>query len=132
MELNRRRFQLSERELLLLIAVCALGAKLLYKLVPFADPFTRLPKLHGLSRAAVVERLGEPNSAYKFSMSSIPGELQVGLLNAYPRSNPENLNVEIEELRWQRGNYTTALWLHHVNGEWVVLDSCRWHKSVVF
>ncbi len=33
---------------------------------------------------------------------------------------------------WDDDGYWIALWLHQINGQWVVLDSCRWNKHVVF
>lgn len=65
-------------------------------------------------------------------MSEANSEFRIELRNTYPRSIPETLNVMIEELTWPDGDYSITLWLHLVDGQWVVLDSCRWHKDVRF
>ena len=104
----------------LAVAGCAPGAP------------TKLTSYHGQSRAQVVTELGQPQRDDKFPMSNAYGEFRIELQNTYPRSNPANANVEIEEMTWQDGNYWITLWLHQVNGQWVVLDSCRWHKDVRF
>jgi hypothetical protein len=43
-----------------------------------------------------------------------------------------NANVMIEESSWNDGDYWITLWFHQVNGQWLVLDSCRWQKDVRF
>ena len=92
----------------------------------------KLTAYHGQSRAQVVTKLGQPQRDEKFPMSRAYGEFRIELQNTYPLSNPANAAVEIEEMTWQDGNYWITLWLHQVNGQWVVLDSCRWHKDVQF
>jgi hypothetical protein len=92
----------------------------------------KLPSLHGQSRAQVVSKLGEPQRVDRFPMSQAVGEFRVKLQNTYPLSNPANAAIAIEEMTWPDGDYWITLWLHQVNGQWVVLDSCRWHKDLVF
>ena len=65
-------------------------------------------------------------------MSLAVGEMRVGLLNTYPTTDPVNANVMIEESWWHDGDFWITLWFHQVDGSWVVLDSCRWHKDVQF
>jgi hypothetical protein len=93
---------------------------------------TKLPQYHGLSHAQVIERLGKPKRDDQFAMSQAVGEFRVELLNTYPLSDPANADVQIQELTWEDGSYNITLWLHQVGDEWVVLNSCRWHKDVRF
>ena len=91
-----------------------------------------LPKYHGQTREAVESTLGTPTRTDKYPMSQAVGEMRVPLFNTYPASNPANANVMIEESWWKDGDYWITLWFHEVNGQWVVLDSCRWQKDVQF
>jgi hypothetical protein len=93
---------------------------------------TKLAKYHGWSRAQTVETLGEPQQDVTFPMSKASGEFRVELQNTYPLTNPANSTVQIEEMTWRDGDYWITLWLHKIDEQWVVLDSCRWHKDVQF
>lgn len=93
---------------------------------------TSLPHYHGQSRQAVKSRLGKPIRIDKYTMSQAVGEMRAPLFKTYPTSNPANANVLIEESSWKDGDYWITLWFHQVNGQWIVLDSCRWHKDVKF
>ncbi len=92
----------------------------------------KLPTYQGQSRAKVVGKLGKPQSDVKFAMSEAVGEFRIELQNTYPLTNPANAGIQIEEMTWKDGDFWITLWLHQVNGQWLVLDSCRWHKSVRF
>jgi hypothetical protein len=96
------------------------------------DPTGKLPAMHGQSREQVVSQLGRPQRADEFPMSRAIGEFRIELQNTYPLGNPTNADVRIEELTWRDGDHWITLWLHQVKGQWVVLESCRWHKDVVF
>lgn len=91
-----------------------------------------MSQYHGHTRDAVVRALGEPHSSDRFTMADVGDEMRIELRNTYPPSDPASASVPIEELRWQDGDYWIYLWLHEVNGQWVVLDSLRWHKDVRF
>lgn len=109
--------------LALVVAVCGCSTR---------DSVTSLPKYHGQTRRIVEASLGPPFTTDTFPVSQAVDEMRGPLLNTYPLSNPANANVMIEESHWKDGEYWIALWFHQVNGEWVVLDSCRWHKDVAF
>ena len=67
---------------------------------------TELPKYHGLSRAAVVGQLGQPDRDETFRMSDAgPSEFRIELQNTYPLSKPENAAVLIEEMTWKDGDH---------------------------
>jgi hypothetical protein len=96
-------------------------------------PVEKLPGLHGRSMGAVVAVLGEPARQSEFSMG--PGrltEFQIELYNTYPPNHPKTAGVRIKELHWDWPRYHVAVWMHLVNGEWIVLDTCRWQEGVVF
>lgn len=90
------------------------------------------PNFHGQSRSAVIQSLGKPVHDLTYPMSEAVVEFRIALQNTYPLSNPANRNVEIQELWWRDGDYWITLWFHQVDGEWVVLASCRWHKNIAF
>lgn len=93
---------------------------------------SKLPALHGQTRGQVFAKLGTPASDERFKRGTALGEFYGPLENTYPLSNSANANVEIEEMRWLDGDYWISLWLHQIGDSWVVFDSCRWHKGVVF
>lgn len=123
--MNCQSFALARLPLLAILLLVAAGCS-------HRDPVTSLPALHGQSRAQVITQLGQPTRTEKFPMSKAADEFRIELQNTYPLSQPGNANVEIEELTWQDGDYWITLWLHQLNGEWVVLDACRWHKDILF
>jgi hypothetical protein len=91
-----------------------------------------LPQHHGKSSAAILTELGPPATATTFTMAECVGELRVQLFNVYPLDRPGNAEVHIEERTWHDGSYRITLWLHKVQDEWRVLDSCRWHRDTHF
>ena len=85
-----------------------------------------------MTRAQVISKFGAPERDETFPMSDAVGEFRVELFNTYPPNKPANASVKIEEMWWKDGDYWITLWLHQKNGDWKVLDSCRWHKDVRF
>lgn len=97
------------------------------------DPVEKLNYLHGKPLEAVLASLGEPDRQLHFSMADSPdGEFRVELYNTYPPGNPKAAQARIKEFQWHRSRYHVAVWMHQVNGEWIVLDSCRWREGVDF
>jgi hypothetical protein len=93
---------------------------------------TSLPQYHGRTRQSVESVLGKPLQTDTFPMTQAANEMRSRLFNTYPLSNPANAKVIIQESQWDDGNYWITLWFHQVNGQWIVLDSCRWRKDVLF
>ncbi|MGC9367338.1 MAG: hypothetical protein ACP5FK_09920 [bacterium] len=93
---------------------------------------TKIFTLHGKTREEVIEELGEPKYSESYTVGEARGEFRVELYNTYPLTDSGNLDVPIQELWWEDGDYYITLWLHQVNGEWVVLNSYRWHKDLEF
>ncbi|MDZ4821676.1 MAG: hypothetical protein SGJ20_22175 [Planctomycetota bacterium] len=93
---------------------------------------SKLSHYHGLSREAVIARLGAPSYDQRYVMQDAIGEFRVELQNTYPLTDPKNYNVQIQELWWHDDTHTITLWLHQVNDQWTVLNSCRWEKVVEF
>jgi hypothetical protein len=97
------------------------------------DRVEKLPHLHGQPLETVLARLGEPDRQLDYAMADSPdSEFRVELYNTYPPGDPTASKARIKELQWHRARYHVAVWLHQVNGEWVVLDTCRWKEGVVF
>ena len=89
--------------------------------------------LHGKSAKDVLAELGDPSLEFEYTLGKSPaGEFRVGLLNTYPPDDPKTADVRIKEMQWHRMRYHVAVWMHQVNGEWVVLNKCRWKEGTVF
>jgi hypothetical protein len=113
--------------LLAILAACALRDGPL--------PVSKLPRLHGLTENQVIAQLGPPERTSIVHPGE--GEFRIELYNVYPRSDAATPSVDIRELWWPDGDYTIVVWFHKLNeagldGQWIALDSCRWHKSIRF
>src|SRR5712692_6256773 len=85
-------------------------------------PVEKLPNLQGQGLEIVLAQLGKPDRQLEYSMADSPdGENRVELYNTYPPDDPKAAQARIKELQWHRARYHIAVWLHQVNGEWVVL-----------
>jgi hypothetical protein len=97
------------------------------------DYVEKLTHLHGKSLQAVIASLGKPDRELDYTMADSPGgEFRIGLFNTYPPGDPKAAQARIRELQWHRARYHVAVWLHQVNGEWVVLNTCRWKEGIAF
>jgi hypothetical protein len=115
------------------LAIVALALGIAWYLDWGHHPVEKMPWLHGQSFEKVLAALGEPSRQIDYTMGTSPGgEFRVELFNTYPPGDPKTKNVQIKEMQWHRHRYHVAVWLHMVNGEWLVLDTCRWQKGVVF
>ena len=93
----------------------------------------RLEWIHGKSLETVLEHLGEPDLRIEYAMKDCPGgEMRVGLYNTYPPTDPLTRDVRILELQWNHVPYSIAIWLHWIDGNWVVLDTLRWKSHLTF
>lgn len=121
-----------------LLAVCVSIGVVGYLVVSDADPgdrselVTKKPEYHGRQIDAIVSELGEPDRAATLQMNQGLDEFRAELRNTYPHDGPASASVVIKELWWRQGDYTLTIWFHQVNGEWVALDTCYWHDSIVF
>ena len=93
---------------------------------------SKIEKLHGLIENEVLNILGNPIHKEQYKVKNAIGEFRKNVFKVYPLSKPENKNVEIKELRWKDGDYFITVWFHNVKDKWVVMDTCKWHKSVQF
>jgi hypothetical protein len=97
------------------------------------DSVEKIPRLHGKSLDAVIADLKKPGQQLEYTMRENPGgEFRVELCNTYAPSDPRAADARIKELQWHRPRYHIAVWFHQVDGEWVVLDTCRWKEGTVF
>jgi hypothetical protein len=97
------------------------------------DRIEELPHLHGKPLEAVIASLGKPDWHLEYTMADSPGgEFRVELYNTYPPGDAKAAQARIKELQWHRARYHVAVWMHRVNGEWFVLDTCRWKEGIVF
>jgi hypothetical protein len=91
----------------------------------------KLPHLHGKPLEVVIASLGEPDQLDYTMADSPDGEFRVELYNTYPPGDPKAAQARIKELQWHWARYHIAVWMHEVNGEWVVLDTCRWKEAAL-
>ncbi len=93
-----------------------------------------LPQYHGKSEQQIITRIGQPIREDQFGIP-VQGQLdnfRGPLHNTYPPDRPANADVRIRELTWRDGAFYVTVWLHRVDGDWLVLDTCRWHEGVQF
>jgi hypothetical protein len=109
-----------------------------HQVPPVADlpwengPVGKITALHGRTVAEVAAELGEPNQTYEFSVEDGVDEFRIELLNTYPPGQARSRGVRIREWQWKYREFSVAVWFHLVDGQWVVLDTCRWKKGIVF
>ncbi len=85
--------------------------------------------IKNLGQQQIIKNLGQPDLKETFKMKDMgPSEFRVELLNTYPLKNPKNLNVEIQEWTWKKGEKQRTVWFHQVKGTWKAL---HWHDSDV-
>ena len=129
--LKERSFKLS-----MILTGLALVCVVILFLIWFFDfghgMIEKVPALHGLTDVELYDRLGEPGYVDEVSLSNGLDEFRVELYNAYPPDDPGTQGVIIKEATWAYARYNITVWLHDVQGEWVVLDTCRWRKDVQF
>ena len=90
--------------------------------------------LHGEDETTVVAALGQPTKTHTWTLEAgktLP-EKYIEVHNTYHPDNPAADGVQIKELTWDRIGYTISLFLHQVNGEWIVLESVRYKDGVQF
>jgi hypothetical protein len=92
----------------------------------------KIEALHGATEERVFSELGEPNQTYEFSIEDPVPEFRIELLNTYPPGHARSRGVRILEWQWRYREFSFAVWFHKSDGRWVVLDTCRWKKGVVF
>lgn len=91
------------------------------------------PVYHGLNRKEVIRVLGQPDEQLKYQLKDAIGGLrEPALKKHYKVEDESNRHVEIEELWWRDGAFWLTLWLHRVNHNWVVFESCRWRATIQF
>jgi hypothetical protein len=92
----------------------------------------KIHALVGQPLEKVRHTFGCPNQENEFSMGDSIDEFRVELLNTYPPGDPRSIGVRIKEWIWRYPGFSVAVWFHLENGQWVVLDTCRWKDGVAF
>jgi hypothetical protein len=96
------------------------------------ESVAKVQSLNGATKAQVLAQLGEPNVTWESPVNQAAGEFRIELRNTYPFEDPRSKRVRILEWQWWYREFRFAVWFHKVEGEWVVLDTCRWRNSVRF
>ena len=98
-------------------------------LVAMADA----PSHVGMTLDAVVTKLGPPRERDRFTIADVSDEFRIELLRTYPKTNPNNLAVVIQELWWDFGDAEIlTIWFHQVGGRWVAVDQRQWSAGTQF
>lgn len=93
-----------------------------------------LSDLHGKTEKQVLSHLGEAATSHLFHLehgTTLP-EKYIAIHNTY---HPEDVSIDgvvIRELVWHKWGYDIFLYLHQVDGDWVVLESAwmgHWLES---
>jgi hypothetical protein len=92
----------------------------------------KVPTLHGATEERVLAALGAPSQTYEFPVEDGGDEFRIELWNTYPPGDARSWGVRIREWQWRYKEFSFAAWFHKVGGRWVVLDTCRWRKGIVF
>ncbi len=91
-----------------------------------------LPRLHGASKAVLLEEFGEPTTKREFTMGECCTEFEIELLNTYPKDGRHEA-VEIHQWTWVYDDYSLTVWLHDTGWPgWEVLDTIRYLNDVEF
>jgi hypothetical protein len=93
-------------------------------------PVERSIALQGKTEREIDAVLGKCDYSNSFMLNDGLDQLRIELLNHY--SNEQISYVKIYEKRWRFRRYTIVVWFHYVNGEWVVIDNCRFQAGVKF
>lgn len=88
-----------------------------------------VPGLLGQSRTDLVARFGEPDAAMRVDLDAHV-ELQASAVRALHRMlGPDAI---MDQLRWTQGEFLLAVFVgKRPGGDWVVVDSFRWHRTIV-
>lgn len=88
--------------------------------------------LAGLSEAALIEKLGQPESQafIKLDKDSQLHEYQSDLYKIIKPSFAGSIGVK--ELRWKKSNETLVVWLKYEDGKLVSFDNLAWSDDVRF
>ena len=132
---KRRWYQFRRRTLLLvvmLVSSVAVGWTV-FEMTRSPVWTMKLPGYHGMTRERVLEELGKPHYREDLTVEQLEdefhGELEYHLDSQITYRDDQTAFVE---WRWRDGEYHIALWFRDVEGEWIVVDSLRWHESIRF
>ena len=86
----------------------------------------------GNTESELVLTLGEPNTRDTYAMDQAYGEFRVSLFNTYPPDLPNLSEIQIREYTWEYDHNKFTAWLHAVDDEWQILDTCQYETEAVF
>lgn len=90
-----------------------------------------VPGIAGKPRSAVEAFLGRPLHVWSVDLER-PNPFQALAVRCVPPGLRSVPGLAMEELRWQDGSFHVAVFVvRPPGGDWVVVDSVRWHKSVI-
>ena len=80
--------------------------------------------------AIILERLfGKADDKQTYQIKDVEDEFRIELLNIYPPTNPENLEVRIWERTWNEGSCRTTVWFHKIGKYEEAILARGWHKD---
>ena len=106
------------------------GPELYVPPAPTGSP-DELPELHGQTDVQILAHMGPPTSKEILTLGDCCSEYDIELYNTYPPNSGHD-DLEIARWTWQYDGYTVAIWLHQVEGTWIVLNSVRYSARTEF
>jgi len=92
----------------------------------------RVHDYDGMTRAVVIQQLGNPDRDEYVSFDNIDTGFRYDLQNWYTRGLIFNRLVTFHECTWYNRSETQTIWFHKVNGTWYVLSSIRYPADMRF
>jgi len=88
-----------------------------------------VPGLLGKSKAAVVAQLGAPAASEPVGLDVLSNMRRPAVAALRDTLGADAI---MEELRWTQGEFRVIVWVgKKPGGDWVVVDSFRWHQSII-
>ena len=89
-------------------------------------------KYDGMTSQQVINTLGAPYYEDSFPLSSGLDEMRAPIQKYYKEDGGAVHAVIIKEMWWKEDDYYLTSWLALKGKDWIVLESLRWHKDILF
>lgn len=93
-----------------------------------------LPQWTGSTMQTMIGEMGTPTTELSYTIGTAPtkGWNHARLFTIYPKENPENADVAIQELLWDQGPYEIRACFHLVKKAWLCLGAMKIDKRARF
>ena len=96
------------------------------------DPVETIKKYNGNTEQEMISILGKPDFTETIPLSECRDEMRFPIQEYFPVGQRNQPDIFVKELWWKDGNYNLTSWFKSTNDTWVVLESLRWQKDVLF